>query len=72
MIEPARGHRETTEKALAAFAVVAEKVIQRARQTGTKVIVWADEQVTELDPDEIRLADDSATQGPADPRGTEN
>ena len=51
MIEPTPTNRQTTEKAIAAFAVVAEKVIQRARQTGTKVIVWEDGQVKELEPE---------------------
>ncbi len=42
-----------TELADAAFEQVARKVIERARQTGTPVIVWEDGAVKEVQPDEM-------------------
>ena len=48
-------HEELTELADAAFLQAAYKVVERAKQTGTKVIVWKNGKLTELDPSEIRL-----------------
>ncbi len=42
-----------TKLADAAFEQAARKVIERARQTGTPVIVWEDGAVKEVPPDEM-------------------
>ncbi|MFN6105675.1 MAG: hypothetical protein ACK5EA_14690 [Planctomycetaceae bacterium] len=42
-----------TKLADAAFEQAARKVIERARQTGTPVIVWEDGAVTEVQPDDM-------------------
>jgi len=42
-----------TEKANAAFRQAAAKVVERARQTGTPVIVWENGQVAELSAEEL-------------------
>jgi hypothetical protein len=39
-----------TKLADAAFEQAAQKVIERARQSGTPVIVWEDESVKEVEP----------------------
>jgi hypothetical protein len=44
-----------TKLANAAFRQAAKKVIERAEQTGTPVIVWEDEAVKELEPQAERL-----------------
>lgn len=43
------------DKANAAFEQVVIKVIERARQTGTSIIVWEDGQVREISPDEMQV-----------------
>ncbi len=45
-----------TEKANAAFRQAAAKVIERARQTGTPVIVWKEGQVIERSCEELEQA----------------
>jgi diaminopimelate decarboxylase len=45
-----------TEKANAAFRQAAAKVIERARQTGTPVIVWEEGQVIERSCEELEQA----------------
>lgn len=52
MIEPTRMHGSLSEKAEAAFEQAARKVLERARQTGTPVVVWADDHVAELSPEQ--------------------
>jgi hypothetical protein len=42
-----------SDKANAAFRQVAAKVIERAKQTGTPVVVWEDGQVKELPPQQL-------------------
>ena len=42
-----------TEKANAAFRQAAAKVVERARQTGTPVIVWENGQVAEHSAEEL-------------------
>jgi hypothetical protein len=42
-------------KADAAFQQAAHKVIQRAKQTGTPVIIWEDDQIKEVPPEEMEL-----------------
>ena len=41
------------DKANAAFRQAVSKVVQRAKQTGTPVVVWEEGHVKELPPDEI-------------------
>ena len=48
--------RSLTELADAAFEQAARKVIERARQTGTPVIVWENGAVKELDPWKLTLS----------------
>ena len=54
-------------KADAAFRQAADKVIQRAKQTGTLIVIWEDNQIKEVPPEELesrisaqRLADTRA------------
>jgi hypothetical protein len=42
-----------TEKADAAFQQAAVKVVERARQTGTPVIIWEDGHVKEVAPEQL-------------------
>lgn len=42
-----------SSKAEAAFRQAAAKVIQRAKQTGTSVVVWEDGHVKETSPDQL-------------------
>lgn len=42
-----------SEKAKAAFEQAAVKVVERAKQTGTPVIVWKDNRVSEVSPDHL-------------------
>lgn len=44
-----------TKLADAAFRQAAKKVVERAQQTGTPVIVWEDEAVKELEPQPEQL-----------------
>ena len=53
MIEPIQTNGSLSEKAEAAFQRVAEKVVERARLTGTPVVVWQDDHVTELHPEQL-------------------
>jgi hypothetical protein len=43
-----------TKLADAAFEQAARKVIKRAKETGTPVIVWEDEEIKKVDPRRIR------------------
>jgi len=52
MIEPSKGDGSLSEKADAAFERVVKTVLERARQTGTPVVMWLDEQVRLISPDE--------------------
>lgn len=42
-------------KADAAFQQAAYKVIQRAKQTGTSVVIWEDDQIKEIPPEQMEL-----------------
>lgn len=42
-------------KADAAFQQAAYKVIQRAKQTGTSVVIWEDGHIKEIPPEEMEL-----------------
>jgi hypothetical protein len=48
MIEPVQKEGPLSARIEAAFRRVAEKVVERARQSGTPVVVWKDDRVTEL------------------------
>lgn len=53
MIDKMRTGGSLSEKADAAFQQAAVKVVERARQTGTPVILWEDNHVKEVPPDQI-------------------
>lgn len=53
MIEPTTTEGSLSEKADAAFERVVRKVVERARQTGTPVVMWQDEQVKLIPPEEV-------------------
>ena len=44
----------------AAFRQAASKVVQRARQTGTPVVVWKEGRVKEIPADQLETKTDSA------------
>ena len=46
-----------SNKANAAFQQAATKIIERAKQTGTPVVVWEEGQVKEVPPEEASLSD---------------
>lgn len=48
MIDAKKPEQTLTEKANAAFQEAADDVIQRAKQTGTPIVVWEDNQIKEL------------------------
>jgi hypothetical protein len=48
MVEPIQTNGSLLAKAEAAFQKVVEKVVERARQTRTPIVVWKDDHVTEL------------------------
>jgi len=53
MIEPSKGDGSLSEKADAAFERVVKTVLERARQTGTPVVLWQDEHVKLMSPEEV-------------------
>ena len=57
-----------TEKADAAFRQAAAKVLERARQTGTPVIVWEKGQVAEHSAEELEGQDSQMSQKPGGTR----
>jgi hypothetical protein len=42
-------------KADAAFLKASYKVVQRAKETGTPVIIWEDDRIKEIPPDEMEM-----------------
>lgn len=44
-----------SELADAAFDATAAQVVRRARETGTDIVVWRDNQIVHLSPDEFEL-----------------
>jgi len=67
MSEKLKDESSLAWKADAAFQQAAYKVIQRAKQTGTSVVIWEDEQIKEIPPDEMEIrmgAGDAAEQRP--------
>jgi nicotinamidase-related amidase len=53
MIDQTRTNGSMLDKANAAFEQAAAKVIERARQTGTPVVVWQDDHVKEVTPEQF-------------------
>ena len=53
MIDQTKTNGSMADKANAAFERAAAKVIERARQTGTPVVVWEDDHVSELSPEHL-------------------
>ena len=47
-------------KADAAFLKASYKVVQRAKETGTPVIIWEDDQIKEIPADEMEMRMDAA------------
>lgn len=47
--------RSICDLADAAFEQAARKVVERARQTGTPVVVWEDDHVIELPPEQVAI-----------------
>ena len=43
-----------SEMADAAFAATAEQVLKRARQTGTDLVLWRNDRVVRISPDEYQ------------------
>ena len=44
---------ETIQKIDAGFPAVVQAAIEKARQTKTKLVVWRDGKVVEIDPDDV-------------------
>ena len=63
MIEPTTTEGSLSEKADAAFERVVKKVLERARQTGTPVVLWQDEQVKLIPPEEVEGGKGNAGEG---------
>lgn len=53
MSDKAKTGGSLSEKADAAFQQAAIKVVERARQTGTPVIIWEDDHVKEVAPQQL-------------------
>jgi len=60
--------KDLTEKANAAFRQAAAKVVERARQTGTPVIVWENGQIVERSAEELEGQSTQQFQKPPRPR----
>lgn len=43
------------EKVDGAIRQAADKVLERAKQTGTPVVIWEDDQIKEVPPEELEL-----------------
>ncbi len=50
------------EKVDGAILQAADKVLERAKQTGTPVIIWEDDQIKEVPPEELELKIPEKTQ----------
>jgi len=53
MIDQTKTNGTMSDKANAAFEQAATKVVDRARQTGTPIVVWVDDHVSEVTPEQI-------------------
>lgn len=59
MIDKATANETMTDKAQAAFNQAAVKVVQRAKNTGTPIIVWQDGAVKELTVEQFEATQES-------------
>jgi hypothetical protein len=57
MIRPTRKTHSLSAKVEAAFDQAARKVIQRAKQSGTPVVVWKDGHIKEIPSEKLEWAD---------------
>ena len=53
MIDKNRDMSSLSGLADAAFEAAAEKVVRRARQTGTDILVWKDNAIVQITPEEF-------------------
>ena len=53
MTDPAKAEASLSDKANAAFQQATAKVIQRAKSTRTPVVVWEDNEIKEIEPEEL-------------------
>lgn len=51
-----------TEVADAAFEATAKDVIEKARQTGTDVVIWENNEIVEVSPDDIERRQNERSQ----------
>lgn len=51
---------ETIQKIDTGFPAIAHAAIEKARQTGTKLVVWRDGKIVEIDPDEANADERSS------------
>jgi hypothetical protein len=51
MIDQTKTNGSMSDKADAAFEQATTKIVERARQTGTPVVVWEDDHVAEISPE---------------------
>lgn len=57
-----KDNRSLSEKVDAAFQATTTTVIERARQTGTRVVVWEDGHIKEIPPEQFGTATDQQDQ----------
>lgn len=53
MTDQTKTNGSMSDKANAAFEQAATKIVERAKQTGTPVVVWEDDHVSELSPEHL-------------------
>lgn len=54
MIGKQHNDRSMSEMVDAAFAATAQQVLKRARQTGTDLVLWRNDRVVRISPDEYQ------------------
>jgi hypothetical protein len=55
MDESVKSGGSLSEQANAAMEQVVQSVLERARRTGTPVVLWQDDQVQLVSPDEVKM-----------------
>lgn len=53
MIDQTKTNGSMSDKANAAFEQATTKIVERARQTGTPIVVWVDDHVAEVSPEQV-------------------
>jgi len=53
MTDATKGESSLADKANADFRQAASKIVQRAKQTGTPLVVWEEGHVKEVSPDKV-------------------